>query len=197
MKYYSMCHEVVDGGYTDGDVLFFPELDDYYQVGKSLSLAKLKVEVSLDKKVRRLKSDFFLTTCGAFFVSKELKDVLEEVNAKVQFASASVEYFDGRSSEKQYFFIHANEMPRCFDYDLSEYSGKTMVLSKIQADELDADYRVRGIKKMHINEAKAGGLDFFFVGGVIWIDPIASEELVQKVESKKLLVRFDAVGESQ
>lgn len=23
MNYYSMCHEVVDGGYTDGEVLFF------------------------------------------------------------------------------------------------------------------------------------------------------------------------------
>jgi hypothetical protein len=59
MKYYSMCHEVVDGGYTDGDVLFSPALDDYYQVGKNFSLIGVEVSVTLDRRVRHLKSDFF------------------------------------------------------------------------------------------------------------------------------------------
>ncbi|WP_313459947.1 imm11 family protein [Pseudomonas sp.] len=194
MIYYSMCHEVMDGGYTDGEVLFSPALDDYYQVGKNFALEGLMVSVTLDKRVRNLKSDFFLTTVGAFFVSKELKNILEEVNAKVEFALASVRYFNGKPSDKEYFLIHANETCKCLDYQLSEYSGKSMVLNKIQAGELSADYKVRGIKRMCVDEAEAGGLDFFFVGGVIWIDPIASERLVSKIKKKKLFIKFNAIG---
>ncbi|MGN8262188.1 hypothetical protein ACLEJW_23110 [Pseudomonas sp. SMSB3] len=70
MIYYSMCHEVMDGGYTDGEVLFSPALDDYYQVGKNFALEGLMVSVTLDKRVRNLKSDFFLTTVGAFLFRK-------------------------------------------------------------------------------------------------------------------------------
>ncbi|HGY9626242.1 TPA: DUF1629 domain-containing protein [Pseudomonas putida] len=193
MNYYSMCHEVVDGGYTDGDVLFSPALGGYYRVGESISLTHLSVSVVLDKKVRSLKSDFFLTACGAFFVSNDLKDVLEELSSKAQFVSADVKYFNGRHTEKKYFLIHVNEKVPCFDYELSEYSGKSMVVSKLLAGELAYDYKVRGVKKMCINEKAAGGLDFFFVDGVIWIDPIVSEQLVLKVKSKKLSVRFNAI----
>ncbi|MCO6690767.1 hypothetical protein KMZ27_15695 [Pseudomonas shirazica] len=67
-------------------------------------------------------------------------------------------------------------------------------MSKIKAGELAADYKVRGVKKMCIDEAKTGSLDLFFVAGVIWIDPIVSEVLVRKIESNKLLVRFSAIG---
>lgn len=194
MNYYSMCHEVVEGGYTDGDVVFYPSLSDYYQIGMSFSLAGVSVSVILDKRVRSLKSDFFLTTSGAFFVSQEFKDVLGELNTNVQFFPADVKYSNGRPAAKKYYFIHVNDRCACFDYGLSEYSGKSLVLSKIHAGELAADYKVRGVKKMCIDEAKTGSLDLFFVAGVIWIDPIVSELLVRKVESNKLLVRFSAVG---
>ncbi|MNJ72163.1 hypothetical protein D3C77_687850 [compost metagenome] len=112
----------------------------------------------------------------------------------MQFAPADVKHFNGKPAAKEYFFIHINEKSPCFDYGLSEYSGKPMIMSKIQAGELAADYKVRGVKKLCIDEVKVDGLDFFFVDGVIWIDPIASEELVRKVESKKLLVRFSSIG---
>lgn len=194
MNYYSMCHEVIDGGYTDGEVLFCPELDDYYKIGKPISLRGMTVSVALDRKVRVLKTDFFLTTCGAFFVSSELKDILENGSAKVKFAPADVKYFNGRSVSKDYFFIHADGKKSCFDYVQSEYSGKSMVLGKVQAGELGSDYKVRGVKRMFIDEAKAGVLDFFFVDGVIWVDPIVSETLMREIKDKKMLVRFNAVG---
>ena len=194
MNYYSMCHEVVKGGYTDGDVVFYPTLFDYYQVGMSLSLIGVSVSVILDKTVRALKSDFFLTTSGAFFVSQDFKDVLGGLNTSLQFSPADVKHFNGRPAVKKYYFIHVNDRCACFDYGLSEYSGKSLVMSKIQAGELTADYKVRGVKKMCIDEAKTGSLDLFFVAGVIWIDPIVSEVLVRKVESNKLLVRFSAIG---
>ncbi|MCO7534441.1 hypothetical protein NJH24_06545 [Pseudomonas asiatica] len=194
MNYYSMCHEVVKGGYTDGDVVFYPTLSDYYQVGMSLSLIGVSVSVILDKTVRALKSDFFLTTSGAFFVSQDFKDILGGLNTSLQFSPADVKHFNGRPAVKKYYFIHVNDRCACFDYGLSEYSGKSLVMSKIQAGELTADYKVRGVKKMCIDEAKTGSLDLFFVAGVIWIDPIVSEVLVRKVESNKLLVRFSAIG---
>ncbi|WP_410953196.1 imm11 family protein [Pseudomonas sp. S1(2024)] len=194
MNYYSMCHEVVEGGYTDGDVVFYPPLSDYYQIGMSLSLTGVSVSVVLDKKVRALKSDYFLTTSGAFFVSQEFKEVLGGLNTNLQFSPADVKHSNGKPTVKKYYFIHDNDRCACFDYGLSEYSGKSLVMSKIQAGELAADYKVRGVKKMCIDEAKTGSLDLFFVAGVIWIDPIVSEVLVRKVESNKLLVRFSAIG---
>ncbi|WP_442109127.1 imm11 family protein [Pseudomonas sp. NUPR-001] len=169
-------------------------LEDYYQVGRLLSISGLSIEVILDKRVRNLSSDFFLTTCGAFFVSGELKNVFNEVNSEASFIRAEVKYFSGKPVEEEYFLIHVDEKVSCFDYEQSEYSGKTMILNKVKAGELDNDYKVRGIKKLCIDELKTGGLDFLFVEGVIWIDPIVSETFVRKVESKKLLVRFDAVG---
>jgi len=193
MKYYSMCHEAVEGGYTDGDVVFSPSLGDYYQVGMPLSLKGLSVDVVLDKKVRRLTSDFFLTTCGAFFVSENMKKALEEVSVELQFVSACIKYSGGKNTEKQYFFIHANARVSCFDYDRSEYSGKSVVVGKLVANELGADYKVRGVKKLIVDELKTNGLDFFFLDGVIWIDPIVSEFFVRKVESEKLNARFVAI----
>lgn len=97
MNYYSMCHEVVKGGYTDGDVVFYPTLSDYYQVGMSLSLIGVSVSVILDKTVRALKSDFFLTTSGAFFVSQDFKGVLGGLNTSLQFSPADVKHGGCRS----------------------------------------------------------------------------------------------------
>ena len=193
MKYYSMCHEAVEGAYTDGDVVFSPLLGDYYQIGIPLSLKGISVDVVLDKKVRRLTSDFFLTTCGAFFVSENMKEALEEVSVELQFVSACIKYFGGKHTEKKYYLIHADAKVSCFDYEFSKYSGKSMVVGKLMANELGADYKVRGVKKLIIDELKANGLDFFFLDGVVWIDPIVSELFVRKVEGKKLNARFVAI----
>lgn len=131
VKYYSMCREVTGGGYADGDVRFAPPLDDHYKVSSKLALDGLSVEVILDRKVRNLKSDFLLTTCGAFFVSKASRSVLEGVNADINFAPPHVRHFNEKSVAREYFLINPDEMPRCFDYELSECAGKSMVLSRI------------------------------------------------------------------
>ncbi|WAC00441.1 hypothetical protein OSW16_12625 [Pseudomonas putida] len=194
MKYFTMSHELVEGGYTDGDVLFSPGLEDYYQVGKSLPLDGISITVVLDKKVRSLKSDFFLTACGAFIGSKELRVVCEELGSDARFVKAEVKYFGGKSVEKDYFLIHLDAKIKCFDYEQSDYSGKNMVLRRLQSGELDAEYLARGVTKLCIDESKADGSHFLFLGDVAWIDPIVSEVFVSKVEDKKLATRFIALG---
>lgn len=194
MNYFTMLHEVVEGGYTDGEVSFSPELNDYYQVGKCISLKGLSINVVLDKKIRSLKSDFFLTACGAFFGSRELRVVFEELGSSAELVKAEVKYFDGRPVEKDYFLIHLNQKIKCFDYERSDYSGKAMILKKLKSSELDAEYMARGVTKLCVDESKADGSHFLFLGDVIWIDPIVSEVFVSKVESKKLAIRFVALG---
>jgi len=194
VNYFVMCHEAVDGRYTDGDVLFTPPLEDYYQVGRFLQTKDLIVDLTMDKKVRSLKSDFFLTGCGSFFVSDQLKAVFGKFEVDLEFVPAVVKYHSGKPVEKRYYLIHANSKVPCFDYRDSEYAGKSLVLSKIQSGELSPDYNVRGITRLCINEVKARSLDFFFIQGAIWIDPIVSENLVREVQDKKLCVRFLKAG---
>lgn len=76
------------------------------------------------------------------------------------------------------------------DYERSDYSGKPLILRRIQENELEPGYKVRGIKKLCIDAARTDGLDIFFLDKAVWIDPIVSEALVHAVEQEKLLVRF-------
>lgn len=189
MKYYSLCHEVVKGGYTDGDVTFTPKLSGYYRVGEKIPLLDKAVMVVLDKKIRRLATDFFFTTSGAFFVSEKMRKVLEECSVDLIFVFAKITYFNGRDVGKRFFLVHVDRPTPCFDYHRSEYSGKMMILRRIDSNELDPRYKARGIKLLCIDESKTNSLDFFFVDGVTWINPVVSEAFVEKAKKEKLLVR--------
>ncbi|CAM3545251.1 hypothetical protein BZK31_23805 [Pseudomonas floridensis] len=193
MEYYTLRHESTDGRFIDGDVEFFPALKDYYQVGRGKIDAETKVSLVLDKRVKKLKSDFFLTTCGAFFVSEEMMILLSEHNNDLDFFEANASYFSGKLTEKTYFLIHASSKLKCFDYQNSEYSGKSMVLSKISNGELPDDYKVRGVKKLCIEMRDAIELDFFFIDEVICIDPLISETLADDAKSKKLFLNIEKV----
>jgi len=194
MKYYSMCHELSEGDYTNGEVFFSPPLQGYYGLGKEIDLNGVSVSVRLDKKIRLLKAEVFLTGCGAFFVSEKLKETIKELNTNLVFLAADIEYYSGKDVGKRYYLIHCEEFCWCFDYDASEYSGKPLVQKRRKAGEFNNDYKVRGVKKISIDRSKAGLLDLFFIGGVIWIDPIVSERLVEAVEAARLPIRFLPLG---
>lgn len=194
MNYYSMCHELSEGDYTNGEVFFSPPLQEYYALGEKIDLNGVSVSVRLDKKIRLLKSEFFLTGCGAFFVSEKLKETLEGLNTSLIFLAADIKHYSGKDVDKRYYLIHCEELCWCFDYDASEYSGKSLVQKRHKAGEFNDDYKVRGVKKIAIDQAKAGPLDLFFIGGVIWIDPIVSEQLVEAVEAARLRIRFLPLG---
>lgn len=191
MQYYILRHEDLDGGFVDGDVEFFPALPDYYKLGEKILLRQTKVSLVLDKRIKKLRADFFLTTCGAFFVSEQMKEILDKHNVSLDFFSADAIYFNGRVTEKKYYLIHANDKVPCFDYVNSEYSGKSMVLVKLASGELSPDYKVRGIKKLCIKELEGEKLDFFFVDKVIWIDPLVSEEIVSAAKSRGLRLNIE------
>lgn len=182
MKYSILRHENVNGKFVDGDVEFTPPLADYYQVGKNSLPTGTKIHLTLDARVKKIDSDFFLTTCGAFFISSALRNVLEGFKTCFVIHPASVSYHDGKPAEADYFLIHSSFKVKCFDYLNSDYSGKNMVLAKLMHGELSSEYLARGIKKLCIVEQQADDLDFLFVDQIIWVDPVISEAVVESAK---------------
>lgn len=70
MTYFFLNHQNPKGGFVDGDVTFDPPLTDYYYNGQPLPGDAKSVTVVMDKAVKRLKVDLFLTTSGAFLFQK-------------------------------------------------------------------------------------------------------------------------------
>jgi len=191
VQYYILRHEDLDGGFIDGDVEFFPSLPKHYKLGEKILLRETKVSLVLDKRIKKLKADFFLTTCGAFFISEKMKEIIGEHNASLEFFPVDASYSNGKATEGRYFLIHANDKVSCFDYINSEYSGKSMVLGKLANGELSHDYKVKGIKKLCIEHPEGETLDFFFVDKIIWIDPLLSEEIVRAAKSRGLRLNIE------
>lgn len=191
MQYYILRHEDLDGLFIDGEVEFFPALPKSYQLGEKILLRETKVSLVLDKRIKKLKADFFLTTCGAFFISEQMKEIIDEHNTSLEFFPVDASYFNGKATEGRYFLIHANDKVLCFDYINSEYAGKPMVLGKLASGELSPDYKVRGIKNLCIEQPEGEKLDFFFVDKIIWIDPLLSEEIVRAAKSRGLRLNIE------
>ncbi len=59
MNYFLLHHKHPEGGYIDGDVVFDPPLDTYYRVGEPLDVSGRIIVVTMDKAVRKLKTDFW------------------------------------------------------------------------------------------------------------------------------------------
>lgn len=193
MQYYILRHEDAAGRFVDADVEFIPTLPEYYQVGKAFFLTETRVNLKLDKRVKKLKADFFLATCGAFFVSEQLKEILNSHKAGLDFLLVNSSYFNGSATENRYFLAHAENKLICFDYVNSEYSGKTMILDRIANGELSTDYQVRGIKKLCINEQQVRGLDFFFVDNITWIDPLISEAVINAARDSGIRLNVERI----
>lgn len=191
MQYYILRHEDLDGGFIDGDVEFFPALPKYYQLGEKILSCETKVRLVLDKRIKKLKADFFLTTCGAFFISEKMKEVIDVHNTSLKFFSVDASYFNGVATEGRYFLIHSDDKVSCFDYVNSEYSGKSMVLAKLASGELTPEYKIKGIKKLCIEQPECEKLDFFFVDKIIWIDPLLSEKIVRAAKSRGLRLNIE------
>ncbi len=193
MQYYVLRHEGTADSLVDADVEFVPRLPEYYQVGKKFFLAETRVNLKLDKRVKKLNADFFLATCGAFFVSEPLKEILSSHKVDLDFLMVNSSYFNGSATENRYFLAHAENKLICFDYLNSEYSGKPMILDRIANGELSTDYQVRGIKKLCINEQEVKGLDFFFVDKIIWIDPLISETVVNAARDSGIRLNVEKI----
>ena len=77
MEYFLLRHEYSKPDYISGSVVFNPPLDNYYKIGKDLPSGEIAISLKMDKLIRKLKVDFFLTTCGAFFASTELAHLIQ------------------------------------------------------------------------------------------------------------------------
>ncbi len=193
MKHYVLRHANEDGVFIDGDVSFSPALADHYQVGKDMVPVGTRLELVLDRRAGTLRSDFFLTTIGAFFVSAALKDVLSRHATSLDFFPVDARHANGNPTDKTYFLIHAKDRLACFDYVNAEYAGKSLVLGRIADKSLSADYQVRGIKTLRIEQARTAGLGLFFIDGAIWIDPIVSENVVDSARAAGLVLNVQAL----
>ncbi|MBD8493185.1 hypothetical protein [Pseudomonas syringae] len=197
MQYYILRHEDLQGRVIDGDVTFIPALADYYQVGRDLIPAGTRVILELDRCVKKLEADFFLTTCGAFFVSQAMKNLLDLHSHDLDLLPADTRYASGNATQHRYFLVHARHNTACFDYLNSEYSGKSMILDRLARGELSADYKVRGIKKLWITMNEGVAPDFFFVDNILWIDPLISETVVNAAKSLRLRLNVEKICQPQ
>ena len=190
MNYFSLKHEYPNSGYIDGDVTFVPPLPDYYQVGAPYDLANRSISVKMDKAVKKLKVDFFLTTSGAFFASEPLAALLLQHQPDLQTYSAETTYFGGKATEKQYRLVHAARRVPCFDYEHSEYAGKALTLQRLARGEDPQTILVKGIQAIVIDEKNSGGANFFFLSNVLYIDPFVSESLASAIREQGLVVHL-------
>ena len=193
MEYFKLCHECQNGTFIDGDVSFQPEISGYYQNGTTLLPEEVKVSVVLDKSLEDIDADFFMTSVGAFFVSQNLKEIIENFQSNLRLVKAEVSYHNGYPTICEYYLMHAVNQVYCFDYIESEYSGKGLILEKIRKKELQDGYQIRGVKKLSIDKSKVGGDDIFFIGGVIWLDPIVTRALANEILLRDLNVRCSVV----
>lgn len=192
-KYYVLRHDNDDGVFIDGDVVFCPALAEPYQVGKDVVPAGTRLELVLDRRTRVVKPDFFLTTSGAFFVSAAMKDVLSQHATLLDFFPVDARHAEGHPTDKTWFLMHAKDRLACFDYVNADYAGKPLVLSRMAAKTLSADYLARGIKTLRIVEGQTAGLDCFFIDGIIWIDPVVSAAVVDAARAAGLVLNVEAI----
>jgi len=192
-RYYVLRHEDEGDAFIDGDVMFFPALADPYQIGKDVVPAGTRLELMLDKRAAGLRSDFFLTTSGAFFVSDALRDILSRHQTSLDFFPVDARHANGRPTDKTWFLIHAKDRLACFDYVNADYAGKPLVLGRIAAKTLSPDYLVRGIKTLRIVEGQTAGMDCFFIDGIIWIDPVVTETVADAARAAGLALNLEAI----
>ena len=193
IKYYVLRHDNDDGVFIDGDVVFIPALAGPYRIGKDVVPVGTRIDLVLDRRASALRSDFFLTTSGAFFVSEALREILRRYETSLDFFPVDARHANGRPADKTWFLIHAKDRLACFDYDNADYAGKPLVLGRIAAKTLTADYLVRGIKTLRIVEAQTAGRNCFFIDGVVWIDPVVSETVVNAAQAAGLVLNVEAI----
>lgn len=139
-EYYILRHEYAQSGFIDGDVNFVPPLLTYYKSCTDTMREARKVSVRMDKRVRRLKADFFLTTSGSFFASHQFMQVLARHKSNTHFLPAVVKYHTGAATEKSYGLLHAITSTDCLDYVKSEYAGKSLVLASVERGKVLGDW---------------------------------------------------------
>ncbi|QEI08649.1 hypothetical protein FXN63_24485 [Pigmentiphaga aceris] len=193
-RYYILHHRYEDGIYIDGDVTFSPPLAGYYYVGQDVIPPDTQVRLKLERRSQKMDRHFFLTTCGAFFVSEALKDVLTQHHTALDFIATDAVHANKTPTKKTYFLAHAKKMVKCFDYANSDYAGKNMVLRRRTEGTFSTDYKVRGITKLCIDHEQAAGLDFLFIDDTIWIDPVVSRAVVDSANSLGLQLNVEACG---
>lgn len=159
-----------------------------------MSLEGRNISVSLDKAVRKLKTDFFLTTSGAFFASEELATLLKLFRSDLQTPAAEARYSNGKSTERRYRLVDCERRLSCFDYDRSEYAGKPLVLQRLERGKSPDSFMVMGIRSLVMNQDCLGDANFFFLKNVVLTDPIVSEPLAAAIKANGLNVRLDPIA---
>ncbi|WP_197342674.1 hypothetical protein [Ralstonia solanacearum] len=194
MNYFLLRHEYPEGGYIDGDVAFDPPLENYYRVGEPVDVNKRIILVTMDKAVRKLKVDFFLTTSGAFFASEEFAQLLKLHQANLKIVPAETRYASGKPTEKRYCLVHADYRLPAFDYQQSQYAGKGLTLQRLERGESPDSFLVKGVQLIVIDEERAAGQHYFFLKNVALIDPIVSNEIMHEIRDRNLNVPLDSIG---
>ncbi|WP_055324661.1 imm11 family protein [Ralstonia solanacearum] len=194
MNYFLLHHKHPESGYIDGDVMFDPPLDTYHRAGEPLDVSGRIIVVTMDKAVRKLKTDFFLTTSGAFFASEAFAELLKRHQTNLQIVPAEARYASGKPTEKRYCLVHADHRLPAFDYQRSQYAGKGLALQRLERGESPDSFLAKGVQSIVIDEECAAGHHYFFLKNVALIDPIVSSELVHAIRDRALNVPLESLS---
>lgn len=189
MKYYLLRHEYPKPSYISGNVVFNPPLENYYKVGENLQGGTQSILLTMDKSIRKINVDFFLTGCGAFFASTDLAHLIQSHQKDIYVRPATSTYYTGKPTEKSYCLIHAPTKIDCFDYYRSNYAGKALALQRIERGEKINMIKV--IQNLAIEQEKANGLNFFFIENLLLIDPVVSQFLADLIMKNKFSVNLE------
>lgn len=176
--------------FIDGNVCFYPELPwygGYYKNCNGDFPDKINIKVKMDKMISKLKVNFFKTTCGAFFASKEFCDVLRLYNSDVQYVNIEVSYSNGEVLDKKYYLLHSKRDLDCFDYYKSDYGGKALIHKEIESGG-KPKRMIKVLRKLCIDYSKVENQDFFFVENTLLLKPVISSRLKESLEKANLII---------
>jgi hypothetical protein len=185
MEYFVLEHRHPNSGYVNGSVKYLPPLvSEYIREAQDLDKS-LEAHVVLDSEVRNLKLDFFAAS-EAFFASVAFANLISDSDQSVEIRPAFVSYHNGVKTEKQYVLLHAPKKVNCFNYELSEYPGKELILKSRSEGTIR---RVNTIKKLVLDTALIGKRAYFMINHEIAIlDPLIDAGIVNAARAQKLKI---------
>jgi hypothetical protein len=183
-----------DDRIVDASVKFDPAKDNYYDIENTKFNSNDRVDFVLDKSIKYLSEDFFRTTSGEFFGSAAFCNILVKHQPDISLVSSQGVYYNGKLVEQDYFLIHPGKKVDAFDYELSVYSGKSLILSELSRSKKPR--LVKGVKKIFINAEKATGEEYFFLANIIYFHPIISGELLSDLRENSINISWGSLGVS-
>jgi hypothetical protein len=188
-KYFSLNYFAGnDERIVDANVEFIPPKNNYYDPEYTEFNNTDTVKFILDNSINTLSEDFFRVTSGQFFGSENFCRILKKHQPDINLIPANGYLAKGHHVGKKYHLIHPRKRIHAFDYNLSSYAGKSLILSRIS--EKKKPGLVKGITHVVINPCRAKNENYFFLANVIYFHPVVSEILLNALIRENIDISY-------